>query len=91
MKKILVFIFLLFFLAGCATPKKAELTIKDKNFLNRWMETADVSYRIGDYRLSCEYYQRVLDRYPDSESAQVAKRKIELLQKALRRSGTTDF
>jgi len=91
MKKFLVFVFLLFLLAGCATPKKAELTIKDKNLLHCWMEAADLSYRISDYRLSCEYYQRVLDRYPDSESARVAKGKIKVLRKALKRSGELDF
>ncbi|MEA3328341.1 MAG: hypothetical protein U9Q08_01155 [Candidatus Omnitrophota bacterium] len=93
MRKALAFILVLIFLTGCATPvqKKVSLTIKDKNLLNQWMKIADLSYRISDFRLSCEYYQRIIKRYPDSESAQAARNKIRILQKILKTSGETDF
>ncbi|HDM37836.1 MAG TPA: hypothetical protein ENG55_02105 [Candidatus Omnitrophica bacterium] len=93
MRRFLVLIFFIIFLSGCATStsKKANLTTKDKNLLSSWMKAADLSYRVGDYRLSLEYYQRIIERYPDSESAQVARKEIKKIQKILRRAGETDF
>jgi len=93
MKRFLVLIFFIIFLSGCVTPEEVDslLTIKDKNLLNQWMKAADLSYRVGDYRLSLEYYQRVIERYPNSESAQVARKEIKKIQKILRRAGETDF
>ncbi|MFH1655090.1 MAG: hypothetical protein ABH954_00565 [Candidatus Omnitrophota bacterium] len=91
MKKIFIIIFIAFFLFSCASPKKPVLTLKDKHNLDRWMELADLLYRIGDYRLSYEYYQRVVERYPGTDTSKVAKRKVRILQKVLRKSGEKDF
>ena len=84
MRNKLILIFLVVFLSSCATiPEKNDLSRKDRNLLARWMQMADIASRAEDYRLSCEYYEKIIKEFPDTESAEKAKKETIKLQKIL--------
>ncbi|MFH1855665.1 MAG: hypothetical protein ABH836_00360, partial [Candidatus Omnitrophota bacterium] len=65
------------FSIGCAAKEYMVLKSADRNNAEDWLEMGNLLYRLRDYGTSIDYYEKILDNYPDSVYAEVSKKKLE--------------
>jgi len=71
MCRILLFLFFLSFVVGCAGLR--ELKGSEKLEAKDWLHSGDLAYRIGDYDNAQYFYELVIRKYPDTYYAKKAK------------------
>jgi len=84
MKKSIVFILtmaILWVCSGCATKGQQTLKGIEKKNAEEWLKSANLLYRVGEYGDAVEYYEKIIENYPDTIYAATAEKKLKNAQK----------
>jgi outer membrane protein assembly factor BamD (BamD/ComL family) len=75
--------------SGCETfeasgSKGQELTLDNDQayLLQTWYHNAVLSEDVGDYNTAIIYYEKVVEHFPETKKAAMAKKRLKVLNKA---------
>ncbi len=85
MKKCLVLIsamvFINLFNFGCATQDYQILKEADRENAHDWFMMANLLYQVRDYGFAIDYYEKIIENYPDSVYAYSSRRKLKVARR----------
>jgi tetratricopeptide (TPR) repeat protein len=84
MKNYLIAILIAVFIlstGGCAAKDYQLLKGADRKNAEDWLESANLLYRVRDYGAAMDYYEKIIENYPDSIYADAAQKRFEKAKK----------
>ncbi len=76
-----VIVFVLFNF-GCATQKDYQVLKKaDMENAHDWFAMANLLYQVRDYGFAMDYYEKIIENYPDSVYADASQKKLKVARR----------
>ncbi|MBU1088008.1 MAG: hypothetical protein KKD05_10910 [Candidatus Omnitrophica bacterium] len=90
-------LFMAFSVSGCKTlnqfinPNGEDVSLKGEEFnldndqaylLRTWYHNAVLSEDVGDYNAAIMYYSKIVEYFPETKKAAMAKKRLNVLNKA---------
>lgn len=71
---------LLFGFTGCAAKNYQQLSSADRHNAEDWLKMANLLYRLRDYGVAADYYEKIVTNYPDTIYFDIAEKRLKKAQ-----------